>query len=161
VKFSLILFFYLFFGFSAISQVNLQPFISVYNKDSLSEAKKSLRTIPNFQIADSIKVDTLIGNIKTGKVKAYIRHNKINVVFSFTDETLYKTLYKQAAQKFKYTTDYARGTRGNGTSRSTTSFSNYEGAKIGSLEVLLVVVRSTDTEKVIRYELLLFPYHED
>lgn len=148
-------------GFNANSQVNLQDFISVYNKNNFSDAKKSLQTILKLQITDTLRLDTLAGNIKAGKVEAYIKHKKTNIEFSFTSQSLYKSLYEQAEQKFKYTTDYARGTRGNGTSRHTTSFSNYEGAKIGSLEVLLVVVTSTDTDKVIRYELLLLPYYED
>lgn len=141
--------------------MNLQNFISVYNKSNSSDAKKSLQTVLKMQLTDTLHLDTLVGNIKGGKVKAYIKHKKTNIEFLFTSEALYKSLYKQADVKFRYTTDYARGSRGNGTSRYTTSFSNYEGAKIGSLEVLLVVVRSTDTEKVIRYELLLLPYYED
>jgi hypothetical protein len=161
VKFNQIIFIFLLLDFKANSQVNLQTFISAYNKNCLADAKKPLQAIPQFQLTDSLKIDTLKGNIKEGKIKAYVKHKKINIEFFFTSETLYKSLYKQAEQKFKYGGDYARGTRGNGTSRYTSSFSNYEGAKIGSLEVLLIVVRSTDTDKVIRYELRLFPYYED
>jgi hypothetical protein len=161
VKYSLIIFLFFLFGLKVDGQVNLQTFISVYNNNSLKGAKKSLRAIAGFQLTDSLKVDSLIGHINGGKINANLKHSKTNIRFSFTDENLYNALYKQAEQKFKYTTDYARGTRGNATSRHTTSFSNYQGAKIGSLEVLLVIVSSTETEKVIHYELLLLPYYED
>ena len=125
MKYSLIIFLSFLLGLKVDGQVNLQTFISIYNKNSLSEAIKSLRAIPDFQLTDSLKVDSLIGNINEGKINANIKHNKTNIRFSFTNETLYNALYKQAEQKFKYTTDYARGTKGNGTSRHTTSFSNY------------------------------------
>lgn len=161
MKYCLFILLYFFFGFKATSQTSLQTFIEVYNKNSITEAKKSFRAIQDFQLVDSLRTDSLIGSINEGNIKGYVKHNKTNIQFFFTEEKLYKSLYTQAEKYFKYTFDYARGTRGNGTSRHTTSFSNYEGAKIGSLEVLLIVVSSTETEKVIRYELLLFPYHED
>jgi hypothetical protein len=152
---------FLFFLFIADAQPNLDHFVNVYNQKTLVNAKKTLQGIPNFKLKDSLMTDTIVGKTTEGQIIAYLKHSKTNLEFSFTSENLYKKLYKQAENKFIYTNDYARGTRGNGTSRHTTSFSNYEGAKIGSLDVLLVVVTSTITEKVIQYELNLFPYYED
>jgi hypothetical protein len=160
VKYCLILLSFL-FVLLVNGQVSLETFINVYKKNSLTEAKKILKTIPGFRQTDLIKRDSLTVNIKEGNIKAYVCHNRNNLEFSFTNDSLYKTLYKQAELKFKYTSDYSRVGRVNGASRHITSFSNYEGAKIGSLEVLLVVVRSIETEELIRYELLLFPYYDD
>lgn len=160
-KYVLFIFLYFLLGSKSIGQTNLQTFINTYNTSNLTDAKRYLQAFPGFQMLASLKNDSLIGNIKEGKIIAYIKLNKTNIEFSFTDETLYKSLYQQAEKYFKYTSEHRRGTRGNGTSWHTTSFSNYEGAKIGSLEAFLVVVSSTASKKIIRYELLLFTYNED
>ena len=147
--------------FTAKSQVNFASLVKVYKKGTLAEAKKILQTIPEFQLGDLSTRDTLTGKIQDGQLTAYVKHSRTNLRLTFTDSVLYKSLYEQAEDAFKYSADLARGTRGNGFTRHWTTFSNYEGAKIGSLEVLLVTVTSENTDKIDHYELLLFPYHEN
>ena len=93
MKYGFIIFLYLLLSLKANSQISLQTFINVYSKNSLTEARKSFRALPNFQAADSLKADSIVGSVKEGKIKAYVKHNKTNIQFSFTDETLYKSLY--------------------------------------------------------------------
>jgi hypothetical protein len=143
------------------SQVKFDNLLKAYHKNTLSESLKAIKSIPTFQLTDSLVTDTIRGEIPEGQITAYSNHDRTEVTLSFKSEKLYNRLYSDLSSRFNYTTNYARGSRKLNIGRSMTSFSNYQGVKIGSLHVLLVILSDMTTGKVVGYELTLYPYYED
>lgn len=143
------------------SQVKFDDLLRVYHKTSLPESHKALQLIPKFQLTDSLIKDTISGEIPAGQITAFINHKKTEVALQFKSEKLYSMLYNEATSRFNYNNEYARGTKAGNIARGIISFSNYEGAKIGSLKLILVTFTDWTTDKIIGYELKLYPYHED
>ncbi len=161
MKIHLILFFVLAFFTKANSQIKLETLIKIYKKSTLAEAKKSLFLIPKYQIIDTLKSDTILGKVNDVMIKAYLNHGKSNIELEFSNQKLYNYYFDQAKSVFKHTTRYKRATANHNTTTATVSFSNYDRAKLGSLEVILQTTSSNQLSKKIYFTLLLLPYYED